>query len=77
MDSYETLFRIAKLLLAEEDDETTPERLLERVVEQTGAERAFIVVRDEEGNYVQKFAIAYDRVLVRPHVTNFELMETQ
>ena len=60
MDSYETLFRIAKLLLAEEDDETTPERLLERVVEQTGAERAFIVVRDEEGNYVQKLTIAYD-----------------
>ncbi|MCP4661740.1 MAG: GAF domain-containing protein, partial [bacterium] len=60
MDQYAELFRISKILLSEEDDGHTAERLLRRVVEHTGAERGFIVVR-EQGSYQQKFEIRYDR----------------
>ncbi len=61
MENYEELYRISKILLSEQDDEQTAERLLRRVVDQTGAERAFIVVRDDQGSYEQKFGIGYDR----------------
>ncbi len=60
METYAELFRISKFLLSEPDDDHVAERLLRRVVEVTGAERAFIVVR-EEGSYQQKFGIHYDR----------------
>jgi len=63
MDHHAELYRISKILLSEEDDRHTAERLLRRVVEQTGAERGFIVVR-EEGSYQQKFEIRYDRASV-------------
>ncbi len=54
------LFEIAKLLLAEPDDERAPELLLSRIVERTGAETGFVVVR-EEGSYRQKFDVGYER----------------
>jgi transcriptional regulator with GAF, ATPase, and Fis domain len=57
---YEELFQISKLLLAEEDDERTPEVLLRRIVERCGAETGFVVVR-EEGSFQQKFDVGYDR----------------
>jgi Nif-specific regulatory protein/two-component system response regulator HydG len=57
---YEELFQISKLLLAEEDDERTPEVLLRRIVERCGAETGFVVVR-EEGSFQQKFEVGYDR----------------
>ena len=59
-DVFEELFRISKILLSEEDDENTAERLLRRVVERTGAERGFIVVREAAG-FEQKFEYRYDR----------------
>jgi hypothetical protein len=37
---YEELFQTSKLLLAEEDDERTPEVLLRRIVERRGAVNA-------------------------------------
>jgi Nif-specific regulatory protein/two-component system response regulator HydG len=63
MDAYQELYRISKILLSEVDDEQTAERLLRRVVDQTGAERGFIVVR-EQGGYEQKFEHRYDRAAV-------------
>lgn len=44
---YEELFQISKVLLAEGDDERTPEVLLRRIVERCGAETGFVVVRKE------------------------------
>src|SRR3954468_21861941 len=59
-DLPRTLLDIARLLLSEDDDLRTPELLLGRVVEATRADRGFIVVA-EEGKYVEKFAVRYDR----------------
>jgi transcriptional regulator with GAF, ATPase, and Fis domain len=59
MSLYEELFQISKLLLAEEDDERTPEVLLRRILERCGAERGFVVVR-ENGSYQPKFEVGYD-----------------
>jgi transcriptional regulator with GAF, ATPase, and Fis domain len=56
---YEELFQISKLLLAEEDDERTPEVLLRRILEKCGAETGFVVVR-ENGSFQRKFAVGYD-----------------
>ena len=60
MTLYEELFQISKLLLAETDDDKTPEILLGRILERCGAEAGFLVVR-EDGAYRQKFAVGYDR----------------
>ncbi len=57
---YEDLFQISKVLLAEGDDERTPEILLRRIVERCGAETGFVVVR-EEGSYQQKFEVGEER----------------
>lgn len=59
MSLYEELFQISKLLLAEEDDERTPEVLLRRILEKCGAETGFVVVR-ENGSFQQKFEVGYD-----------------
>jgi Nif-specific regulatory protein/two-component system response regulator HydG len=59
MEPYPTLFEIAKLLLAE-DLEKTPEILLRRVLEFTGAERGFIVVHDGAG-YAERFHVRFER----------------
>jgi Nif-specific regulatory protein/two-component system response regulator HydG len=59
MEPYPQLFEIAKLLLAE-DLEKTPEILLRRVLEFTGAERGFIVVHDGLG-YVERFHVGFQR----------------
>jgi len=56
---YEELFQISKLLLAEEDDERTPEVLLRRILEKCGAETGFVVVR-ENGSFQRKFEVGYD-----------------
>ncbi len=55
-----TLLQIAKVLLSEDDDQKTPEMILRRTIEAVGAERGFIVVR-EDGSYEQRFAVAFDR----------------
>ncbi len=60
MDLYRELFQISKLLLAEPDDERAPELLLSRIVERTGAETGFVVVR-EDGSYQQKFEVGDER----------------
>ena len=59
MSLYEDLFQISKLLLAEDDDERTPEVLLRRIRERCGAETGFVVVR-ENGSFQQKFEVGYD-----------------
>jgi transcriptional regulator with GAF, ATPase, and Fis domain len=59
MDVYAALFEIAKLLLSE-DEEKTAEILLRRVLEHTGAERGFIVVR-EDGKYTERSQVHFDR----------------
>jgi transcriptional regulator with GAF, ATPase, and Fis domain len=56
---YEELFQISKLLLAEEDDERTPEVLLRRILEKCGAETGFVVVR-ENGSFEHKFEVGYN-----------------
>ncbi len=60
MDLYPPLLRIARLLLSEDDDARAPELLLLQMLEATGGERGFIVVR-EEGSYEQRFAVDFDR----------------
>ncbi|HVR95011.1 MAG TPA: sigma-54-dependent Fis family transcriptional regulator [Thermoanaerobaculia bacterium] len=57
---YEELFEISKVLLAEPDSEKTAETLLRRTVERCGAERGFLVVR-EEGSFHQKFEVRFER----------------
>jgi transcriptional regulator with GAF, ATPase, and Fis domain len=59
MSLYEELFQISKLLLAEEDDERTPEVLLRRILEKCGAETGFVVVR-ENGSFERKLTVGYD-----------------
>jgi Nif-specific regulatory protein/two-component system response regulator HydG len=56
---YEELFQISKLLLAEDDDDRTPEILLHRIRERCGAETGFVVVR-ENGSFQQKFEVGYN-----------------
>ncbi|HEV7505627.1 MAG TPA: sigma 54-interacting transcriptional regulator [Thermoanaerobaculia bacterium] len=59
MSLYEELFQISKLLLAEEDDERTPEVLLHRILERCGAETGFVVVREND-SFQRKFEVGYD-----------------
>jgi transcriptional regulator with GAF, ATPase, and Fis domain len=55
-----SLLEIAKLLLSEHDTDRTAEIVLDRVLEATGVERGFIVVREGEG-YTQRFDVHFDR----------------
>jgi Nif-specific regulatory protein/two-component system response regulator HydG len=50
---------IAKLLLAQDDDVTTAEVLLRRMLDLTGADRGFVVVREGD-QYSPKFAVRFD-----------------
>jgi transcriptional regulator with GAF, ATPase, and Fis domain len=59
VEPFESLYRISKLLLSE-GEEKTPEILLHRVLEATGAERGFIVLL-ENGKFVQKCQVRFDR----------------
>jgi hypothetical protein len=61
---YEELFQISKLLLAEEDDERTPEVLLRRIVERCGAETGFSRSRRSQ----------YQRIDVTPPLCDAESM---
>jgi Nif-specific regulatory protein/two-component system response regulator HydG len=84
MELLESLIQISKLLLSEHQDKT-PELLLRRVLEATGAERGFIVVRDGE-EYVQRFHVGFEpagvssqertfsRTLVRQAIQTGELI---
>lgn len=63
MDLYPSLLQIVRLLLSEDDDAKAPELVLRRVLEATGADRGFIVVR-EEGSYEQKFAVRFDKAKI-------------
>ena len=58
MDIYRELFRIAEILLAEEDYSSTTETALRRLLAATRADRGFIVVR-EQGSLRQVFDIDY------------------
>jgi Nif-specific regulatory protein/two-component system response regulator HydG len=59
-DGHAALLEIAKLVLSEEDPEKTPEILLSRLLELTGASRGFIVIRDGD-SFEQKFDVHFDR----------------
>jgi transcriptional regulator with GAF, ATPase, and Fis domain len=56
----DSLYELAKLLLEHSDPDRTAELLLERVREATGAERGFVVVREDD-RFVQKLDVDYDR----------------
>src|SRR5258708_7823554 len=60
VDAPAALLEIAKIILSEDDDQRTPEIILRRVLEFTGASRGFIVVKDGE-DYEQKVDIRFDR----------------
>lgn len=60
MDLYPSLLEIARLLLSEDDDARAPEILLRRVLEATGGDRGFIVVR-KDGTYEQRFSVRFGR----------------
>jgi transcriptional regulator with GAF, ATPase, and Fis domain len=60
MELQPALYDIAKLLLSENDSDRTAAILLGRVLEATGAERGFIVVRDGD-SYEQRLDVRYDR----------------
>ncbi|HEY0782855.1 MAG TPA: sigma 54-interacting transcriptional regulator, partial [Thermoanaerobaculia bacterium] len=60
MNLYRELFEISKILLAEEGSERTAGTLLRRILERSGAQRGFLVVR-EDGSYQQKLEVGYDR----------------
>jgi transcriptional regulator with GAF, ATPase, and Fis domain len=69
-DLYAELFEVSKILLAAQDSRETAAVLLRRLVERTGAERGFLVMR-EGGSYVQKFEIRYDRAELSEHERRF------
>jgi transcriptional regulator with GAF, ATPase, and Fis domain len=60
MDVPGALLDIAKVLLSQDDEEPIAEILLRRVLEATGAERGFIVLREGQ-SYEQKFHVQFDR----------------
>jgi Nif-specific regulatory protein/two-component system response regulator HydG len=66
VEHYATLFHIAQILLSEDDDQRTPEVLFRRVLEATGAERGFIVVR-EGASFEQRFDVCFDREALSSH----------
>jgi transcriptional regulator with GAF, ATPase, and Fis domain len=53
------LFEVARLLLSEEDTDRTAEVLFRRILEDTGAERGFVVVRDGR-SYELKLHVRFD-----------------
>src|SRR5262245_720164 len=59
MDLYQSLFQIAKLLMPA-DAHKTPELLLRHVLDSLGAERGFIVVREQD-RFAQRFQVGFDR----------------
>ncbi|MCK6586029.1 MAG: sigma 54-interacting transcriptional regulator [Polyangiaceae bacterium] len=70
MDLYTSLLQIVRILLSEDDDAKAPELVLRRVLEATGADRGFIVVR-EGTSYEQKFAVRFDRTKITDEERKF------
>jgi transcriptional regulator with GAF, ATPase, and Fis domain len=70
MALYESLFQLARLLLSEDGSEQTARLLLRRLLEAAGAERGFIVVR-EDGSFQQKFDVDFDRTSLPEPVQRF------
>jgi len=64
------LFEVSKILLAENDSEKTTEIVLRRLIETMGADRGFVVVR-EDGSFQQKLEVRYDRERVSPPERRF------
>jgi Nif-specific regulatory protein/two-component system response regulator HydG len=64
------LFEVSKVLLAESDSDKTTEIVLRRLVETAGADRGFVVVR-EDGAFEQKLGVRYDRERVPPPERRF------
>ena len=59
MDAQAAMYEISKVLLDEDDDRRTPEQLLRRVLEQTGATCGFIVIREADA-YALRFSVDYE-----------------
>jgi transcriptional regulator with GAF, ATPase, and Fis domain len=61
VDLYGTLFDLSKVMLAATDPDAAAAALLRRVVEVTGAERGFIVVRDDDQDFRESSDVRFDR----------------
>ncbi|WP_437632951.1 sigma-54-dependent Fis family transcriptional regulator [Sorangium sp. So ce854] len=70
MDLYPALLQLVRILLSEDDDARTPELLLGLVIEATGADRGFIVVREGD-SYEKKFAVRFDRATISDEQRTF------
>jgi len=71
MDVSAALFQIAKrLVVSPGTPDETAEVLLRQVIEATGAERGFIVVRKDE-SYEQRFDVQFDRATVSAEERRF------
>jgi Nif-specific regulatory protein/two-component system response regulator HydG len=70
VDLHQSLFHIARLLLSEDDGERTPEILFRHMLEATGAERGFIVVREGD-TFEHRFDVRFGRDSVPRHVRSF------
>ncbi len=70
VDLYQSLFHVARLLLSEDDGERTPEILFRHMLEATGAERGFIVVREGD-TFEHRFDVRFGRDTVPRHVRSF------
>ena len=63
MSFYKLLYGISKTLHFETNQETLPQLLLNRVIEFTGSDKGFIVVR-EQGSFQEKYQVHFDREIV-------------
>ena len=60
MAEYKALFHILKSLQIDENRDGLPQRLLDQVIEFTGAQKGFIVVQ-EHGSFHEKYQVRFDR----------------
>ena len=70
MDYYRSLFEIAKTIQFETRQDRLTRLLLERVIEFTGADKGFIVVRDQ-GSFQEKYHVHFDRDIISARKRKF------
>jgi len=70
MSYYQSLYNISKLLQIETRQDSLPRTLLEQVISHTGADKGFIVVR-EEGSFQEKYHVHFDRDLISARKRRF------
>ena len=70
MDFYRALYEICKTLQKERDTSVLPRLLLDRVIDFTGAEKGFIVVK-EEGSFQEKYHVHFDRDVISSRKRKF------